>query len=107
MISRTAFNQLGHSGLLLAGTTLGLTATYILPVALLFRRRVFARACSGAALSMMVICYGPVVRFYGRPWPWALTLPGAAVFYMAATVNSALRFWSGRGGTWKGRIQDA
>ena len=107
MISRTAFNQLGHSGLVLAATTLGLTATYVLPAALLFRRSVYARACGGAALLMMTICYGPFVRFYGRPLPWALTLPGAAVFYMAATGNSALRFWRGRGGTWKGRVQDA
>ncbi len=35
MISRTAFNQLRHSGWLLLGALVGLTITYLLPVALL------------------------------------------------------------------------
>jgi hypothetical protein len=35
-----------------------------------------------------------------------LTLPLSAVFYMVATVDSAIKFWSGRGGEWKGRSQD-
>ena len=33
-------------------------------------------------------------------------LPLIAVFYMIATVDSAIRYWSGRGGFWKGRAQD-
>ena len=37
---------------------------------------------------------------------WALTLPVSAVFYMWATLHSALKYWSGRGGEWKGRAQD-
>jgi hypothetical protein len=28
------------------------------------------------------------------------------VFHVAATVHSAAKFWSGRGGEWKGRAQD-
>ena len=36
MISRSAFNQLNHSALLLSVTILGLLLTYVLPVALLF-----------------------------------------------------------------------
>jgi hypothetical protein len=30
----------------------------------------------------------------------------AAVFYMGATFHSAWKYWRGRGGEWKGRIQD-
>ena len=37
----------------------------------------------------------------------ALALPAVAAFYMFATVHSAVKFWSGRGGEWKGRAQDA
>jgi hypothetical protein len=37
---------------------------------------------------------------------WALTLPLAAVFYMGATLHSAIKFWMGAGGAWKGRAQD-
>jgi hypothetical protein len=47
-----------------------------------------------------------MTRFYGLNPLWALTLPFSAVFYMAATVHSAVKFWSGRGGEWKGRPQD-
>ncbi len=34
-------------------------------------------------------------------------LPAIALFYMAATVFSAVQFWRGRGGAWKGRYQAA
>jgi hypothetical protein len=48
-----------------------------------------------------------MVRFYQLNPLWALTLPLSAVFYVAATVHSAVRSWLGRGGEWKGRAQDA
>jgi hypothetical protein len=35
---------------------------------------------------------------------WALTLPVAAAFYTAMTIDSALQYRRGRGGRWKGRI---
>jgi hypothetical protein len=34
-------------------------------------------------------------------------LPVIALFYMAATFASAVQFWRGRGGAWKGRYQAA
>ena len=110
MISRTAFNQLKHSALLLAGTVLGLILTYLLPVGLVLAGAVSgdvkAIAQGGAAWLLMTITYLPMVRFYELNAAWALTLPVAAVFYMAATVHSAFKHWTGRGGEWKGRAQD-
>ncbi len=106
MISRTAFNQLKHSTLLLAGTLLGLAVTYILPVALTFSIRVPYSMFGAAAWLLMAAAYAPMVAFYGLNPLWALSLPAAAVFYAAATVHSAVRFWRGRGGEWKGRAQD-
>jgi hypothetical protein len=47
----------------------------------------------------------PTVRFYGLSFPWAFTLPLAAVIYMVATLDSARRYWLGKGGQWKGRAQ--
>ncbi len=32
--------------------------------------------------------------------------PLIALFYLSATVDSAIAYWTGRGGYWKGRIQD-
>ncbi len=106
MISRTAFNQLHHSSLLLAGTVLGLALTFLLPIAMLFSASIAAKVLGAVTWALMTSVYFPLVRFYGLAAPWALLLPFAAVFYMAATVNSALRYWRGVGGTWKGRSQD-
>ena len=36
---------------------------------------------------------------------WAPLLPLVALFYVGATVASAWRFWRGKGGQWKARVQ--
>ena len=54
----------------------------------------------------MSIAYLPAVRFYRLSPLRALTLAGIACFYAAATVDSAVRYWRGAGGEWKGRVQD-
>jgi hopene-associated glycosyltransferase HpnB len=106
MISRTAFNQLGHSAWILLGCILGLAITYFAPPLLLLNSHLTVRLTAGAAMALMVAAYLPMVRFYRLNPLWALTLPLAALFYMGATLHSAAKFWSGRGGEWKGRIQD-
>lgn len=106
MISRTAFNQLKHSTLLLAGTLVGLGMTYVLPVVLTFSGRLPYSIFGAAAWLLMTAAYAPIVTFYGLNVLWALSLPAAAVFYAGATVHSAVRFWRGQGGEWKGRAQD-
>jgi hopene-associated glycosyltransferase HpnB len=106
MISRTAFNQLRHSYLLLAGTLLGLLATYLAPPLLLLARRPEAMALGGAAWLLMTLCYLPMIRFYRVSAAYALLLPAVALFYAGATVHSAVQYAAGRGGKWKGRAQD-
>ncbi len=106
MISRTAFNQLEHSGSLLAVAVIGLILTYIAPLAVLFSSSRLAWVCGGAAFALMMTAYAPMVRFYRLNPLWALTLPLAAIFYMGATLHSAVKYWSGAGGQWKGRVQD-
>lgn len=106
MISRTAFNQLRHSAVLLAGTVLGLFVTFLLPVALLFSGSVVPILLGAIAYGLMTIAYLPMVRFYCLPTWRAMLLPVAAVFYLGATVSSAIRYWRGVGGNWKGRAQD-
>jgi hopene-associated glycosyltransferase HpnB len=106
MISRTAFNQLRHSYLLLAGTLLGLCITYVLPPALLLPGRTAPFVLGAAAWALMTIAYAPIVRFYRISPLWTLTLPLVAVFYAAATLHSALQYALRRGGSWKGRVQD-
>jgi hopene-associated glycosyltransferase HpnB len=107
MISRTAFNQLRHSALLLLLATLGMAATYLLPPALtLFSHRLAPALLGGAAWLLMSLSFLPVLRAYRLSPLWSLTLPVSALFYMGATFHSAWKYWSGHGGEWKGRIQD-
>ena len=106
MIARTAFNQLRHSTWLLAAALAGLLFTYLLPMGLLFSGSPDLVALGSAAYLLITIAYLPMVRFYGLNVAWALTLPFSAAFYAWATFHSALKYWSGHGGEWKGRAQD-
>ena len=106
MISRTAFNQLQHSFWLLLGTLVGMLLIYILPLALIASGSAKLAAAGVLAFALMASAYLPMVRFYGLNALWALTLPFSAGFYTYATVLSAVKYWSGRGGEWKGRAQD-
>jgi hopene-associated glycosyltransferase HpnB len=107
MISRGAFNQLQHSAWMLLLALAGLTVTYLLPPLLVvFSHRLLPALLGAAAWLLMSLCFLPMVRFY-RLFPlWAAALPVIAIFYMGATIHSAFRYWTGRGGKWKGRIQD-
>lgn len=107
MISRSAFAQLRHSYLLLAATLVGLSLTYLLPVWLLFSGAAELVGFGCAALLLMSFCYLPMVRFYGLSAPWSLCLPLTALLYAAAVIHSAFQHARGRGGVWKGRVQDS
>jgi hopene-associated glycosyltransferase HpnB len=103
MISRTAYTQLRYSPILLAGTLLGLGVTFLLPPALAVFGRGPAQLCGIAAWLLLAIAYAPAVRYYRQPLLWALALPAIAMFYSGATLHSAIRYYQGRGGEWKGR----
>ncbi len=105
LIARTAFTQLHYSFLLLIATLAGLFATYLLAWICFFTLDDPGWLLASTAISIMTATYGATVRFYGLPRLWALTLPFAALFYGYATCVSAVRYWLGRGGQWKGRSQ--
>lgn len=105
LIARTAYTQLKYSPLLLLGTLLGLFVTYFVPVVLLFSSQPVVWRMSLAAWALMAATYLPITRFYNQSPLWAITLPISAAFYAYATWLSALRYWLGRGGQWKGRAQ--
>jgi hopene-associated glycosyltransferase HpnB len=106
MIARNAFSQLRHSTLLLVGTAAGLLLTYLLPVCLVLFAKGWPRVLGGIAWLLMSASYLPMVRFYKRSWLWSVTLPFLALFYLDCTFRSALAYWRGAGGAWKGRAQD-
>ena len=105
LIARVAFTQLRYSFLVLLGALAGLFATYLLPWVLFFAFPGEAWLAVDTTIAMMAATFAVTVKFYGLSWPWALTLPIAALFYSYATCLSAVRYWLGRGGQWKGRAQ--
>jgi hopene-associated glycosyltransferase HpnB len=105
MVARTAFTQLRCSVLLLLGTLLGMIWTFLLPVALTFSANPRVWPFALAAWCLMAASFLPTVTFYRLRPIWAPLLPLAALFYVCATFLSALRYWFGSGGQWKGRAQ--
>ncbi|MGB2628463.1 MAG: glycosyltransferase [Candidatus Acidiferrum sp.] len=105
LIARTAFTQLGYSAFLLLGTLVGMLLMYLAPPIFAFSSQAILWRLGLAAWALSTITYLPTVRFYGLSPLWAPTLPLAAAFYCYATWISALRFWLGSGGQWKGRSQ--
>ncbi|MDI9846826.1 glycosyltransferase [Rhodoblastus sp. 17X3] len=105
MVSRSAYAQLRFSPLWLAGAVLGLALTFFAPVALAVSAPGAAGLCGIAAFVLMSVSFAPIQRFYGLPRWRALTLPLIAALYMVYTLDSALQYWRGRGGMWKGRAQ--
>jgi hopene-associated glycosyltransferase HpnB len=103
MISRTAFTQLRRSGALLAAVAAAMLWIFLLPPLAL----AFAPVPSAAAWLAMSVAYWPALRFYRRSWLWTPLVPLVAAFYMGATIHSAVSYWRGRGGQWKGRAQAA
>jgi hopene-associated glycosyltransferase HpnB len=103
MIARTAFTQLRYSPALLALTLLGLTLVWLVPAAAVLFLHGWPFAFGLVALGLSVISYMPTLARYGRNRFWALALPLIALFYMAATVGSALNYWRGHGARWKSR----
>jgi hopene-associated glycosyltransferase HpnB len=105
LIARVAFTQLRYSFMVLLGALAGLFVTYLLPWVLFFAFPGQAWLAVDTTIAMMAASFAVTVKFYGLSWPWALTLPIAALFYGYATCVSAVRYWLGRGGQWKGRAQ--
>ncbi len=111
MVARTAYTQLNHSPVLLAGSLIGMVMLYLAgPLALVtwpLHGQTSLAMLGGVVWLMMAVAYGPTVRFYRRPFWQVLGLPLAAGFYAAMTLASALRHWRGGGARWKGRSYQA
>ena len=114
MISRSAFTQLRYSLFLLIGTVAGLLWIYLLPPAAGLAGLVWLAAGGGSAAGWLAVAgltgwvlmsasFVPMLRLYRLSVLRAPSLPLIALAYAAMTVDSARRYYAGRGGQWKGR----
>ncbi len=105
MVSRSAYAQLRYSPLMLVGCILGMALVYLAPPLLALLAAPPAAWLGLAAWAAMSLAFMPTLRYYRRSPAWAPALPLIALFYLAATLGSALDHRRGRGGSWKGRMQ--
>jgi hopene-associated glycosyltransferase HpnB len=106
MVSRSAYAQLRHNPLLLAGTVAGLALVYLVPPAAVVVGLMAGNAAAvlgGAAWLVMTGTYLPTLRYYRQPLWLAPLLPFTAFLYLLMTVDSAVQHYRGRGAAWKGR----
>ncbi|KJY43932.1 glycosyl transferase family 2 [Streptomyces sp. NRRL B-1568] len=107
MVSRSAYAQLRHQPLLLAGTVAGLAVLYLAPpVAVVAGAVAWAAlplALGAGAWAVMTGTYLPMLRYYRQPLWLAPLLPLTALLYLLMTVDSAVQHYRGRGAAWKGR----
>lgn len=107
MVARSAYTQLRHSPLLLAGTVVGLVLLYLAPpLAVLagpWHGDAAAAALGAAAWAVQAVTFVPALALYRRSPTWAPALPLAGLLYAIMTLDSARRHRDARGATWKGR----
>jgi hopene-associated glycosyltransferase HpnB len=104
MVSRSAYAELRYSPLRLAGAVVGMSLVYLAPPLLTIFARGYAEAFGALAWALMALCLAPTMRLYRRPVLEGLALPAVAAAYVAFTLKSALQYWRGQGGAWKGRV---
>jgi hopene-associated glycosyltransferase HpnB len=104
MVSRSAFTQLDYSAALLLAVAAIMAVMFVAPIAApIWNPTPGVLASSVLAIAAMAGAYLPVVRFYGLPWAWTLTLPLAALLFLAMTFGSAISYWFGVRARWKNR----
>lgn len=107
MIARTAYVQLGYSPWVLMGTCVGMLLLYVEPVLASIFATGTLRWAGVVCWTGMAFAFQPTLRRYRRSPVWGLLLPVIGLFYMMATIGSAVRFYQGRGGHWKNRSYPA
>jgi len=105
MVWRSAYAQLNYSAFALAGTIIGMLLVYCVPAVTAIFAPGAARLAGASAWLVMAITFVPISRFYGTSIARGLLLPVIGLIYTAFTLISAVNFWSGKGGMWKGRAQ--
>jgi len=119
MVRRTAFTELRYSWLRLSGTLIGMALMFIVPplwtlggigMGLMYWTQTLWNELSYSAFlllsgfcawTVMAGVYLPAVRFFRLPFLWCWTLPIAGVLYEGMTLDSAIRYITGRRIGWR------
>ena len=105
MIARSAYAQLNYSPWMLAATAVSMSLTFLVPPFAAYFGASPADGLGLLAWCMMAVAFQPTLRFYRVSPAWGLALPLIAAAYLFFTLDSAVQYYRGRGGMWKGRAQ--
>lgn len=104
MITRTAYTQLRYSPFWLAGTVVGMALVWLVFVwGTLFTGFGWQAGVGLAIWAIAALTYFPTLDRYKVPRLFAVALPAIALFYMVATIGSAVNYYCGTGAKWKSR----
>jgi hypothetical protein len=94
---------LRFSPLLLAGVTLAMALVWLRPPLAVLSDHGWTCFLGLLIWASFAAAYLPTLARFNRSFVWAVCLPAIALFYMAATIGSAVNYHLGRGVVWKGR----
>ncbi len=106
MVVRTAYAQLRFSLLNTVLVALAMLMVFVAPVLCAIAGSGWTCALGLAAWATMAVLFVPIARRYRVGLAWGLALPAIASAYLAFTLESAIQHLRGRGGLWKGRVND-
>lgn len=106
-ITRTAYTQLNYDWLLLIGTVIGMGMVYLTApmglIAGIIINNWLLVGVSTLTWLLMTWAYLPTIRLYNLSQAWGLSLSAIAFLYTLMTIDSAIKYYQGKGGAWKGR----
>ncbi len=117
-ISRSAFSQLNYSVALLFGTVIGMFLLFLVPpasVGLGLFHLIGASSVPQISLAGILTGVGgltwliaggsliPILRWYELTPAFSFLAPVGGFLYTLMTIDSGLRWWTGKGSRWKGR----
>ena len=103
MITRSAYVQLNYSLVWLMVTIILMTLIWFTP----FLQVVFSQGrvqqLAFITYMMSILSFVPTLSRFQISYLWILVLPFIALFYLFATIGSAINYYRGKGMVWKGR----
>lgn len=103
MITRTAYVQLRYSFAMLLLTVILMSLMWFVPFIQLFTANGMAHQMAIVAYVVSICSFIPTLSRFGISFLWMFALPIIALFYLLATIGSAVNYYRGKGMMWKGR----
>ena len=107
MVSRTAFEQLNFSIIILIVCCLGMFLIYLTPYIFLaisiFALEKELMIISLTTIFLITLVFSPVMKFYKVSKKYLICIPFFSSLYIIMTCSSAINHYSKKGNKWKGR----